>query len=161
MESQTWSLTVYNKDNGHDLSQRMCCKNNMLYIRTMVQFHVLGEIFNSSHFKGVVVYYDHSLTSRLHPGVPQSVPGDWIPNCMGSCHGQILIETATHYWRLLIVMIMGQYHQLYYTILPACHPYGCRHCGLCIPLLHTADCSGHFAYWQETHVQVVLSMLIS
>ncbi len=50
------------------------------YIRTMVQFHVLGEMFDS----------------LLHPGVPQSVPGTLVPNCMGSCHGQILIETATH-----------------------------------------------------------------
>ncbi len=46
------------------------------YIRKMVQFHVLGEMFDSS---------------LLHPGVPHGVPGTLVPNCMGSCHGQIFI----------------------------------------------------------------------
>ncbi len=38
----------------------------------------------------------HRLTSHLPPGVLQGVLGTLIPNSMGSCHGQILIETATH-----------------------------------------------------------------
>ncbi len=59
------------------------------YIRTMVQFHVLGEMFDSSG----------NFTSHLHRGVLQGVPGTLIPNCVGSCHGQILIETATHSFR--------------------------------------------------------------
>ena len=58
----------------------------------MVQFHVLGEMFDSSgHF---------TCPSHLHTGVPQGVPGTLIPNCMGSCRGQILIETATHYFHV-------------------------------------------------------------
>ena len=43
-----------------------------------------------------------TLTVHLHPGVPQGVFGTLIPNCMGSCHGQILIETATHSWKLML-----------------------------------------------------------
>ncbi len=46
----------------------------------MVQFHVLGEM----------------VDSLLHAGVLQGVPGTLVPYCMGSCLGQILIETATH-----------------------------------------------------------------
>ena len=45
------------------------------------------------HNLGSAIYF---YTSHLHSGEPQCVPGTLIPNCMGSCHGQILIETATH-----------------------------------------------------------------
>ena len=36
------------------------------------------------------------IGSHLHTCVPQGVSGNWIPKWMGSFHGQILIETATH-----------------------------------------------------------------
>ncbi len=41
-----------------------------------------------------------SLSGNMSQTVPQGVPGTLIPNCMGSCHGQILIETATHSFNL-------------------------------------------------------------
>ncbi len=36
------------------------------------------------------------LAHRVHPGMSQDVSCNLIPHCMGHCHGQILIETATY-----------------------------------------------------------------
>ena len=43
---------------------------------------------------GAVSCVGGNVLSHLHPGVPQGIPSTLIPNCMGSYHGQILIETA-------------------------------------------------------------------
>ncbi len=36
------------------------------------------------------------LTYRVHPGMSQGVICNMIPHCMGPCHKQIFIETATY-----------------------------------------------------------------
>ncbi len=72
------------------LSAKNVLQERHAYIRTMVPFRVLGEMFDSScHFTCPV---------HLHTGVPQGVPGTLIPNCIGLVHGQILIVTETHSW---------------------------------------------------------------
>ena len=60
------------------------------------------------------------LTYRIHPGVSHGFTFNLIPNRMGSCHGQISIETATYSWfhmcvslHLTITVSVGQYKSMY------------------------------------------------
>ncbi len=43
-----------------------------------------------------MLLYCTQLTYRIHPGVSHGVTFNLIPNWIGFCHGQILIETATY-----------------------------------------------------------------
>ena len=60
----------------------------------MVQFNMLTLFFSlSSHF---MLFCCTELTTHLHPGIRQHVILALLHNWIGFCHGQILIETATH-----------------------------------------------------------------
>ncbi len=62
------------------------------YIRTMVQFYMLA-IFSSlsAHF---------TLPIHMHPGTGKHVIFTLLRNWIGFCHGQILIEAATHSYNI-------------------------------------------------------------
>ena len=60
----------------------------------------------------VVLLWCTELAYWVHPGVSQGVTCILIPHCIGPCHGQILIETAS-YSLCLIYNIQISKTQLY------------------------------------------------
>ncbi len=80
-------------------------------IMIMVQFAYL-DFSRSSHFTGPKLRLPW-LTYHLHHGVSQDVTFTLIPNYIGSCHGQILIEQKhillMHYVPTVVIIATSQY----------------------------------------------------
>ena len=67
----------------------------------------LGKFFFKEYVASLIGLYKNNgavscvgictqLTYRIHPGVSHDVTFNLIPNRIGFCHGQILIEPATY-----------------------------------------------------------------